>query len=212
MKKKQQEITLKQLEERQKAFQTVGKLLIILCIVYGIFTMIRIVINNGKNISYLPIIILIVLYVAILVSYKISIKLIVRIEKKKEEIRISTIKELAKGGELKEFVKIKDKQIIRNILAKNIKKITIEDIEKSNFTTSIQLGDATFQSNIPIEKLISLLDENSKEQMLGHLINNIKIENIQGTTVLEIDAQNFLCTNSKTTEKELLQIFDLKEE
>lgn len=208
MLKKKRELTLKQLEERLKICDFIGNVLMIICPLYGLFL---VIISTIKD---LYIIIFAVLFIAMMLSFKISDKIIVCIAKKKKQIRISTIKELAKDGELKESVSIIDKEIILNILSKNIKKITIDDNGGSNFVTSIQLGNAKIQSKvyIPAEKLISILDENSKKEMLEHLVENIKIGNLEGTTEVEIVAANFLYTNLQTTDAELLQIFDLKEE
>lgn len=211
MKKEKREFTLKQLEGKKKQCRYVIRLCIVLCVIL-LLLIAPLIKNNKQDIALC----LVCFLGAIGMSAdKKLTKLYDRIEKKKKQIRISTIKELAKEGELKKSVKIINKQIIAEILSKNIKKITIDDIEGSNCVTSIQFEDKTCQSKVYIsaEKLISILDEKSKREMLQNLINYIGIGNLEETTKeVQIIGKNFLYTNSNMTDEELLKLFDLKEE
>ena len=130
-------------------------------------------------------------------------------------MKIKVLKELAKECDLKKSVTVIDKEIITDILSRSIDKIVIDNIEGPNFVTSILLADNTWQSQvyIPAEKLISILDENSKKEMLDYLIKDIKMGNPEGkTTEVTISSSCFLYTNPQATDEELLGIFELKEE
>lgn len=214
MKKEKRRLTLKQLENIEqiiwKLFTICG---ILFFVVIGIILII-IPINSVEDL--IPVLLGIGLFLAIIMMISIKILEIIRkrISTTKEQMKVRTLKQLAKehGGHIRAFVNIKDNEIITDILSKNIVKIVIDDIEGPNLVTSIKLEDNTWQTRvyIPSEKLISILDEKTKNEIIDHLITYIKLGNLDGNTT-EVTMSKFLYSNPKATDEELLKIFELKE-
>ena len=215
MLKEKRELTLKKLEEMKRICEFVKIALGILFCLYIIYYILMAIKIPFTNITNIQIIISTLLFIFIMISYKVSQKIEKCIEIKRKQIQVLVIKELAKAGELKGAVSIIDKQIITDILSRNIESIVIDSIENENFVTTIELKNAKCQQKVYIstKSLISILDENSKKEMLENIINNIKIKNLEKeTTRVEISSEDFLYINLKTTDEKLLEIFELKEE
>jgi len=221
MKKKKREFTLEQLNNRGKTFNSISinSLFIALigCIIIAIIICCFKELTEGAKI---PLLIVYFIYAIFWLGMSVVARKISSIYKKKiqiksEAIKIAAIKEKSKEGSLKESVIIRDKKVVEDILSRSINKIVIDNIEGPNFVTSVQLEDTTWQSQvyIPANKLISILDEKSKKEMLDYLIKDIKIGNIAGeTTEVTINSSCFLYTNPQTTDEELIEMFELKEE
>lgn len=218
-KEKKRELTLKQLERRNNiATKTQNIAIIIDLIGLSIIAILTIPCKDNQAIGIILLIALIhsTLWFGVnLISMKLAEKYKYKISIKEKAIRVNVIKKVAKDDNIEEFVTLKDKKIITDILSKNITKIVIDNIDESNFVTSIQLSDTTWQQNIyiSIEKLISVLDENSKKEMLNHLIKDIRIGNLKEKTVeVTINGQGFCYTNTQATDDELFEMFELKED
>lgn len=219
MKKEKREITLEKLERRENIAKEVPTIILILAfIVFMVGIVMTIILGTSVNIyEMLSIYICIEMLLAVLLimSYKISEKTRNQMISKKKQVKVSVLKQLANvpGGCIKEFVNIRDEEIISDILSKNIFKISIDKVTKDSVITTIQFVDNTFQSNvyISIEKLISIINEECRDEILKQLIKEITLKELdKKITRVSINTQGLLYVKDFTFD-ELSESFDLKE-
>lgn len=227
MKKEKRELTLEQLNKRKKIFNSISMkslfIALIGCIIIGIIICCFKELKEETVIQLQTVYLIYAIFwiVMAVVTNKISSIYKKKIQTSIKTMKVTAIKEKSKECDLKKSVTLKDEKIITDILSKNIVKIIADNIEGPNLVTSIQLADTTWQCQvyIPAEKLISILDENTKKEMLEYLIKDIKIRNPEGETT-EVTILGYYCgnpdfcyyINQKTTDEELLEMFELKEE
>ena len=215
MKKEKRELTLKQLERKEKFFAYILPriLIILLFLICAFFAIISAKkrISAEKTISIYTIIALFWV-VIVLLSYKVSDKIENKIEK---QMKLEVLKQLAKEHEgcIKDFVSLKDKNVITDVLSNNIVRITIDFIQDNNFVTTIQYADDTFRSGIriPAKEFVSILDENSKKIMLNDSIKNIILGDSVGDIKEIVITGKTYFYKEDISDDELLEMFELKE-
>lgn len=223
MKKEKRELTLKQLEEKERIESKTPLILLILGAgVFFILMMITIIasifLKNNVNIIKIYLIgiyIELFLIVLLVINYWVSEKTSNQIILKQKQMNVMVLKQLAKEHEdcIKNFVSLKDEKAITDILSNNIARITIEFIQDKNFVTTIQYADGTSMSgiHIPTKEFVAILDEDSKKIMLNKSIKNIILENSAGDTK-KIIIESFGYDYEKyVSDDELLEMFELKE-
>ena len=215
MKKEKRELTLEQLERKEKFFAYILPriLTILLCLISAFLVIIHEKgwISVGKTIS-IYIVIILFLFVIVLLNYKVSDKIENKIEK---QMKLEVLKQLAKEHEgcIKDFVSLKDKNVITDVLSNNIVRITIDFIQDNNFVTTIQYADDTFRSGIriPAKEFVSILDENSKKIMLNDSIKNIILGDSVGDIKEIVITGKTYFYKEDISDDELLEMFELKE-
>ena len=215
MKKEKRELTLEQLERKEKFFAYILPriLTILLCLISAFLVIIHEKgwISVGKTIS-IYIVIILFLFVIVLLNYKVSDKIENKIEK---QMKLEVLKQLAKehGGNIKEFVSLNDEKMITDVLSNNIVRITIDFIQDNNFVTTIQYADDTFRSGIriPAKEFVSILDENSKKIMLNDSIKNIILGDSVGDIKEIVITGTTYIYKEDISDDELLEMFELKE-
>lgn len=220
MKREKRELTLGQLETKEKIAKKIVKILVI---VFEIFTVVYLVTAcicvierfHSKTILLGGILVLLFLVIVVSITCKVLEKIKNQITLKKDRMKVKVLKKLAEecGGNIKAFVSLKNEKVIADILSNNIVRITIDFIQDKNFVTTIQCADDTFRSGIriPIEEFMSMLDEDSKKIMLNDSIKNIRLENSVGDTKEIVITGKTYVYKEDVSDDELLEMFELKE-
>lgn len=221
MKKEKRELTLEQLERKEKFEKKLPIIILILnfCVFFaGIITIAVTYLKNDTNIykiCSIYICIELFLMVLLVINYRISKKISNQIILKQKQKKLKVLKQLAKEHEgcIKDFVSLKDKNVITDILSNNIVRITIDFIQDNNFVTTIQYADDTFRSGIriPAKEFVSILDENSKKIMLNDSIKNIILGDSVGDIKEIVITGTTYIYKEDISDDELLEMFELKE-
>lgn len=221
MKKEKRELTLEQLERKEKFEKKLPIIILILifCVFFaGIITIAVTYLKNDTNIYKIYSIYICIelfLMVLLVINYIISKKTSNQIILKQKQMKLKVLKQLAKEHEgcIKDFVSLKDKNVITDILSNNIVRITIDFIQDNNFVTTIQYADDTFRSGIriPAKEFVSILDENSKKIMLNDSIKNIILGDSVGDIKEIVITGTTYIYKEDISDDELLEMFELKE-
>lgn len=222
MKKEKRELTLWQLETKEKIAKKVVKILVI---VFEIFTVVYLVTGvicvierfHSKTILLSGIPVLLFLLIVVSITCKVLEKIRNQITLKKDRMKLKVLKQLAKehGGNIKAFVSLKDEKAIADILSKGIEKVVIDFTQdlKVGITTIYFLNDG-FQSDVITSKesLISLLNEECKKKILNNCVESIELTEFGGNKKqIVISGPGFCYVDEKESEDELMEMFELKE-
>lgn len=220
---KKREVTLEELQRRERIANRIQIKLLKLTIVIEIGMILigiilALIIKDSKIVEntvvmklFLSIVFSMIL-IAIIIE-NIEKHLQYQIEEKLEQEKISKIKEMAKKGDLKGALIpiVTDRKAVATMLVKNIESV-ICNLEG----TSLMLGfnpkkDFTiFTFELPIEEW---LKEETIELILDHYVDTIKIEDLQeGKMKVSILGEGFCYENEKVTDDDLLEMFKLKED
>ncbi len=215
MKKEKRELTLEQLEKEQRVLKKLNNVLVLLFCIYVIL-IIFLKLKENKNIGIvLSISGVIILDVMIYTNLNFIEKIKNQIILKQKQMKLKVLKQLAKEHEgcIKDFVSLKDKNVITDVLSNNIVRITIDFIQDNNFVTTIQYADDTFRSGIriPAKEFVSILDENSKKIMLNDSIKNIILGDSVGDIKEIVITGTTYIYKEDISDDELLEMFELKE-
>lgn len=221
MKKEKRKLTLEQLERKEKFEKKLPIIILILnfCVFFaGIITIAVTYFKNDTNIykiCSIYICIELFLMVLLVINYMVSKKTSNQIILKEKQMKLKVLKQLAKEHEgcIKDFVSLKDKNVITDILSNNIVRITIDFIQDKNFVTTIQYADDTFRSGIriPAKEFVSILDENSKKEMVDDCIKNIRLKNSDEDVQKIIIRSRCYYYDEDVSDDELMEMFELKE-
>lgn len=214
MKKEKRELTLEQLEKEQRVLKKLNNVLVLLfCnVILIIFLKSKENENIGIVLSISGVIILaVMIYTNLNFIEKIKNQIIL----KQKQMKLKILKQLAKEHEgcIKDFVSLKDKNVITDVLSNNIVRITIDFIQDNNFVTTIQYADDTFRSGIriPAKEFVSILDENSKKEIVDDCIKNIRLKNSDEDVQKIIIRSRCYYYDEDITDDELMEMFELKE-
>lgn len=222
MKKEKRELTLWQLETKEKIAKKVVKILVI---VFEIFTVVYLVTGvicvierfHSKTILLSGIPVLLFLLIVVSITCKVLEKIRNQITLKKDRMKLKVLKQLAKenGGNIKAFVSLKDEKAITDILSKGIEKVVIDFTQylKVGITT-IYFSNDGFQSDVITSKesLISSLDEECKKKILNNCVESIELTEFGGNKKqIVISGPGFCYVDEKKSEDEMLEMFELKE-
>lgn len=221
MKEEKRELTLEQLERKEKFEKKLPIIILILnfCVFFaGIITIAVTYLKNDTNIykiCSIYICIELFLMVLLVINYRISKKTSNQIILKQKQMKLKVLKQLAKEHEgcIKDFVSLKDKNVITDVLSNNIVRITIDFIQDNNFVTTIQYADDTFKSGIriPAKEFVSILDENSKKEIVDDCIKNIRLKNSDEDVQKIIIRSRCYYYDEDISDDELMEMFELKE-
>lgn len=214
MKKEKRELTLEQLEKEQRVLKKLNNVLVLLfCnVILIIFLKSKENENIGIVLSISGVIILaVMIYTNLNFIEKIKNQIIL----KQKQMKLKVLKQLAKEHEgcIKDFVSLKDKNVITDVLSNNIVRITIDFIQDNNFVTTIQYADDTFRSGIriPAKEFVSILDENSKKEIVDDCIKNIRLKNSDEDVQKIIIRSRCYYYDEDISDDELMEMFELKE-
>lgn len=215
MKKEKRELTLEQLEKEQRGLKKLNNVLVLLFCIYVIL-IIFLKSKENENIGIvLSISGVIILAVMIYTNLNFIEKIKNQIILKQKQKKLKVLKQLAKEHEgcIKDFVSLKDKNVITDILSNNIVRITIDFIQDNNFVTTIQYADDTFRSGIriPAKEFVSILDENSKKEIVDDCIKNIRLKNSDEDVQKIIIRSRCYYYDEDISDDELMEMFELKE-
>lgn len=215
MKKEKRELTLEQLEKEQRVLKKLNNVLVLLFCIYVIL-IIFLKSKENENIGIvLSISGVIILAVMIYTNLNFIEKIKNQIILKQKQKKLKVLKQLAKEHEgcIKDFVSLKDKNVITDILSNNIVRITIDFIQDNNFVTTIQYADDTFRSGIriPAKEFVSILDENSKKEIVDDCIKNIRLKNSDEDVQKIIIRSRCYYYDEDISDDELMEMFELKE-
>lgn len=215
MKKEKRELTLEQLEKEQRVLKKLNNVLVLLFCIYVIL-IIFLKSKENENIGIvLSISGVIILAVMIYTNLNFIEKIKNQIILKQKQKKLKVLKQLAKEHEgcIKDFVSLKDKNVITDVLSNNIVRITIDFIQDNNFVTTIQYADDTFRSGIriPAKEFVSILDENSKKEIVDDCIKNIRLKNSDEDVQKIIIRSRCYYYDEDITDDELMEMFELKE-
>lgn len=215
MKKEKRELTLEQLEKEQRVLKKLNNVLVLLFCIYVIL-IIFLKSKENENIGIvLSISGVIILAVMIYTNLNFIEKIKNQIILKQKQKKLKVLKQLAKEHEgcIKDFVSLKDKNVITDILSNNIVRITIDFIQDNNFVTTIQYADDTFRSGIriPAKEFVSILDENSKKEIVDDCIKNIRLKNSDEDVQKIIIRSRCYYYDEDISDNELMEMFELKE-
>ena len=215
MKKEKRELTLEQLEKEQRVLKKLNNVLVLLFCIYVIL-IIFLKLKENKNIGIvLSISGVIILDVMIYTNLNFIEKIKNQIILKQNQMKLKVLKQLAKEHEgcIKDFVSLKDKNVITDVLSNNIVRITIDFIQDNNFVTTIQYADDTFRSGIriPAKEFVSILDENSKKEIVDDCIKNIRLKNSAEDVQKIIIRSRCYYYDEDISDDELMEMFELKE-
>lgn len=215
MKKEKRELTLEQLEKEQRGLKKLNNVLVLLFCIYVIL-IIFLKSKENENIGIvLSISGVIILAVMIYTNLNFIEKIKNQIILKQKQMKLKILKQLAKEHEgcIKDFVSLKDKNVITDILSNNIVRITIDFIQDNNFVTTIQYADDTFRSGIriPAKEFVSILDENSKKEIVDDCIKNIRLKNSDEDVQKIIIRSRCYYYDEDISDDELMEMFELKE-
>ena len=217
MKKEKRELTLEQLERKEKFFAYILPriLTILLCLISAFLVIIHEKgwISVGKTIS-IYIVIILFLFVIVLLNYKVSDKIENKIEK---QMKLEVLKQLAKehGGNIKEFVSLMEEKVITTILSKNIEEVVIdftEDLKVAIITIYFSIDELQSSGIILKEDLMFFLDEEYKKEILNNCVESIELTEFGGNKKqIVISGPGFCYVDEKKSEDEMLEMFELKE-
>lgn len=215
MKKEKRELTLEQLEKEQRGLKKLNNVLVLLFCIYVIL-IIFLKSKENENIGIvLSISGVIILAVMIYTNLNFIEKIKNQIILKQKQMKLKVLKQLAKEHEgcIKDFVSLKDKNVITDVLSNNIVRITIDFIQDNNFVTTIQYADDTFRSGIriPAKEFVSILDENSKKEIVDDCIKNIRLKNSDEDVQKIIIRSRCYYYDEDISDDELMEMFELKE-
>ena len=222
MKKEKRELTLGQLETKEKIAKKVVKILVIVFEIFAVVYLVTGVICvierfHSKTILLSGIPVLLFLLIVVSITCKVLEKIRNQITLKKDRMKLKVLKQLAKenGGNIKAFVSLKDEKAITDILSKGIEKVVID------FTQDLKVGITTiyfsndgFQSDVITSKesLISSLDEECKKKILNNCVESIELTEFGGNKKqIVISGPGFCYVDEKKSEDEMLEMFELKE-
>ena len=222
MKKEKRELTLGQLETKEKIAKKVVKILVIVFEIFAVVYLVTGVICvierfHSKTILLSGIPVLLFLLIVVSITCKVLEKIRNQITLKKDRMKLKVLKQLAKenGGNIKAFVSLKDEKAITDILSKSIEKVVID------FTQDLKVGITTiyfsndgFQSDVITSKesLISSLDEECKKKILNNCVESIELTEFGGNKKqIVISGPGFCYVDEKKSEDEMLEMFELKE-
>ena len=217
-KENKRELTLKQIEKRRKACK-LGILICVYIILIAIIFVISVkfthIIPYEQAVLFYFLLGLCILLI-VMVLNRLDERLKEQINLKMEQMRINLIKKLAKEeGNLKDFVSIKDEDFITDILSKSIEKIVKDKVYGADdLVVRIQLDDNTWISSVHISKrdLVSILDENTKKEILDYLVTNIEIQNLEKEKKeIIISGPGYVWSKEQATDDDLLRMLGLKE-
>lgn len=215
MKKEKRKLTLEQLEKEQRVLKKLNNVLVLLFCIYVIL-IIFLKSKENENIGIvLSISGVIILAVMIYTNLNFIEKIKNQIILKQKQMKLKVLKQLAKEHEgcIKDFVSLKDKNVITDVLSNNIVRITIDFIQDNNFVTTIQYADDTFRSGIriPAKEFVSILDENSKKEIVDDCIKNIRLKNSDEDVQKIIIRSRCYYYDEDISDDELMEMFELKE-
>ena len=210
MKKEKREYTIEQLKEMEKKIIEVSRNTIIFLFIVSILAITLI-----KKIDWIiPVycFFLLASFIVLILVREIGETLQEKILSEEKRIESERIVEKSKKVNLKNYVELDEECLINYILSRNIVNISIDKIEDKYLETTIHLIDNTSQSEvyIPISELISILDENSKNEILQKAIREIKVEKNMNSLELSIDTQGVKISESLSSSS-LLEMLKLKE-
>lgn len=210
MKKEKREYTIEQLKEMEKKTIEVSRNTIIFLFIVSILS-ITLIEKIDWIIPVYFFFMVVNLFILILVR-EIGETLQEKILSEEKRMESERIVEKSKKVNLKNYVELVEECLITYILSRNIVNVSIDKIEDKYFETTIHLIDSTSQSEvyIPISKLISILDEKSKKEILQKAIREIKVEKNMNNLELSIDTQGVKISESLSSSS-LLEILKLKE-
>lgn len=220
---KKREVTLEELQRRERIANRIQIKLLKLTIVIEIGMILigivlALIIKDSKIVEntvvmklFLSIVFSMIL-IAIIIE-NIEKHLQYQIEEKLDQEKISKIKEMAKKGDLKGALIpiVTDRKAVATMLVKNIKSV-ICNLEGTSLMLSFNpKKDFTiFTFELPIEEW---LKEETIELILDHYVDTIKIEDLQeGKMKVSILGEGFCYENEKVTDEDLLTMFKLKED
>ena len=222
MKKEKRELTLGQLETKEKIAKKVVKILVIVFEIFAVVYLVTGVICvierfHSKTILLSGIPVLLFLLIVVSITCKVLEKIRNQITLKKDRMKLKVLKQLAKehGGHIKAFVSLKDEKAITDILSKGIEKVVID------FTQDLKVGITTiyfsndgFQSDVITSKesLISSLNEECKKKILNNCVESIELTEFGGNKKqIVISGPGFCYVDEKESDDELMEMFELKE-
>ena len=222
MKKEKRELTLWQLETKEKIAKKVVKILVIVFEIFAVVYLVTGVICvierfHSKTILLSGIPVLLFLLIVVSITCKVLEKIRNQITLKKDRMKLKVLKQLAKenGGNIKAFVSLKDEKAITDILSKGIEKVVID------FTQDLKVGITTiyfsndgFQSDVITSKesLISSLNEECKKKILNNCVESIELTEFGGNKKqIVISGPGFCYVDEKESDDELMEMFELKE-
>lgn len=209
MKKEKREYTIEQLKEMEKKIIEVSRNTMIFLFIVSILAITLI-----KKIDWIiPVycFFLLASFIVLILVREIGETLQEKILSEEKRIESERIVEKSQKVNLKNYVELDEECLINYILSRNIVNISIDKIEDEYFETTIHLIDSTSQSEvyIPISKLISILDEKSKKEILQKAIREIKVEKNMNNLELSIDTQGVKISESLSSSS-LLEMLKLK--
>lgn len=216
MKKEKRKLTLEQLERKEKIEKKLPIIIMILISCVFLAWIITFIIEciyfendaNMKEIYLIYFGIEVFLCELLIISFK-------ALEKTEKQTKVKELKQLANehGGHIKELVRIKDEDIIADILSRCIEKLVIDIIQDKNFEVTIKFVDDTSRTGIcvPIRKFVSILDRDSQNEILNDFVKDIKLEKSVGDAEkIVINSQDYVYEKDVSADK-LLEMFELKE-
>ena len=222
MKKEKRELTLWQLETKEKIAKKVVKILVIVFEIFAVVYLVTGVICvierfHSKTILLSGIPVLLFLLIVVSITCKVLEKIRNQITLKKDRMKLKVLKQLAKenGGNIKAFVSLKDEKAITDILSKGIEKVVIDfkqDLKVG--ITTIYFSNDGFQSDVITSKesLISSLNEECKKKILNNCVESIELTEFGGNKKqIVISGPGFCYVDEKESEDELMEMFELKE-
>ena len=222
MKKEKRELTLGQLETKEKIAKKVVKILVIVFEIFAVVYLVTGVICvierfHSKTILLNGIPVLLFLLIVVSITCKVLEKIRNQITLKKDRMKLKVLKQLAKenGGNIKAFVSLKDEKAITDILSKGIEKVVIDfTLDLKVGITTIYFSNDGFQSDVITSKesLISSLNEECKKKILNNCVESIELTEFGGNKKqIVISGPGFCYVDEKESEDELMEMFELKE-
>ena len=212
MKKEKRELNLEQLKRIRKIAKIIALVVYWLCFVSAITGIIiaKIAeINSDKLIYFICLIMFssLAIWIFFVDSYIES-----KIRDKEDELKVTKIKSKAKKGNLKNTIILKSENIQNEILSSNIDKIVLRGKVNEILIVEIFLKNGScLPVNLKEEKVLSILSEKTKENILEKVINSITIEDLEKSTMqVKIDTKGEIITQI-ADDYNLLGWFDLKE-
>lgn len=216
MKKEKRKLTLEQLERKEKFEKKIPLIIMILsfCVFFALIITIIIAdiyFKNDANINKICsvyICIELFLVALMIISFK-------ALEKTEKQTKVKELQQLADehGGHIKELVRIKDEDIIADILSRCIEKLVIDIIQDKNFEVTIKFVDDTSRTGVcvPIREFVSILDKDSQNAILNDFVKDIRLEKSVGDAEkIVINSQDYVYEKDVSADK-LLEMFELKE-
>ena len=212
---KKRKNVLEHLEQQRKIVDSIGTIVpIIICIIFLSAAMSEYIADVNVNDS---------LYIGCVVVYFSNYIFIdfycnTIIENKKnnemQRLKVATIKRIADKQNLKGFVAIKDENIVNSILCNNIEKIEFQESESESGTLNIYFKNGYWLrcKGFSKEVFLTLIDSKMKEKATESLIEVINVKNLENhNSKVTIRGENFFLENAQITDKDLLEMFELKD-